>query len=232
LRDGNFLAEYLVVQVNTRVVYSILLSWVLTLPIAAILGGAIYWTFELERIMNPSIRPGRTRRLRAFCWIALSLFLGAASTHSQEGLLVRVLKLHLDGRPAPLTPAPRLKDGEVLVPLHAFCKAVGAEAKALDGNGQLAVCKGDLCIPLKQAETVSIGGITYAPLTAFGEPLGLRWRTEADALQVTSGAGGQVGLGIGARPPDFTLPDLYTGGPVSLSDYRGRKAVFYVWASW
>jgi len=143
-----------------------------------------------------------------------------------------VLKLYLDGRPAPLTPAPRFQHGEVLVPLHAFCEVVGAEAKALDGGGQLAVCKGDLCIPLKGAETVSIDGVTYALLTAFGEPLGLRWQAEGDALRVTSGAGGQTGLGIGDRPPDFTLPDLYTGEPVSLSDYRGRKAVFYMWASW
>jgi hypothetical protein len=185
--------------------------------------------------MSLSIRPGRTGWLRAFCWIALSLFLGAVSTHSQERFPVRVLKLYLDGRQMTLTPAPRLQHGEVLVPLHAFSKVVGAEAKTLPGSEQLAVCKGDLCIPLKGAETVSIDEVTYTPLTAFGEPLGLRWRTEADALRVTSetsGAGGRTGLGIGDRPPDFTLPDLYTGEPVSLSDYRGRKAVFYMWASW
>ena len=117
---------------------------------------------------------------------------------------------------------------------HAFCEAVGAEAKTLPGGGQLAVCKGDLCIPLNvgKTETVSIDEITYAPLTAFGEPLGLLWQTEADTLRVTSGAGERTGLGIGDRPPDFTLPDLYTGEPVSLSDYRGKKAVFYMWASW
>ncbi len=145
---------------------------------------------------------------------------------------MRVLKLHLDGRPVTLTPAPRLENEEVLVPLRAFCEGVGAEAKTLPGSEQLAICKGDLCIPLRQAETVSIGGVTYAPLTAFGEVLGLRWRTEADTLRVTSGVGDRAGLGIGDRPPDFTLPDLYTGDPVSLSDYRGRKAVFYMWASW
>jgi len=33
-------------EANTRVVYSILLSWVLTLPIAAILSGAVYWILK------------------------------------------------------------------------------------------------------------------------------------------------------------------------------------------
>lgn len=145
---------------------------------------------------------------------------------------MRVLKLHLDGRPVTLTPAPRLENGEVLVPLRAFCEGVGAEAKTLPGSEQVAVCKGDLCILLKQAETVSIDGVAYVALSAFGESLGIRWQTEGDTLRVTSGAGDRTGLGIGDCPPDFTLPDLYTGEPVSLSDYRGRKAVFYMWASW
>jgi len=145
---------------------------------------------------------------------------------------MNIPKLSIDGQPVMLTPAPRLQRGDILVPLHAFSEVVGAEAKTLPGSDQLAVCKGDLCIPLEQAEIISIGGVTYAPLTAFGKPLGLLWRTEGDTLRVISGAGNQTGLGIGDRPPDFTLPDLYTGKPVSLGDYRGRKAVFYMWASW
>ncbi len=34
-------------KANVRVVSEILLSWVLTLPIAAILSGSIYWAFNL-----------------------------------------------------------------------------------------------------------------------------------------------------------------------------------------
>lgn len=41
-----------------------------------------------------------------------------------------------------------------------------------------------------------------------------------------------VGLGIGHAPPAFTLPDLFTGEQVSLSDFRGKKTAFFMWASW
>ena len=140
------------------------------------------------------------------------------------------LTVVLDGRPTALTPGPRFDKERVLVPLRAFSEAVGAEVKELDGNGQLAVCKGDLCIPL--SAVLSLDGAVFVPLAAFGEPLGLKWKVDGDALRVTSENGVRSGLGIGNRPPDFTLPDLYSGEPISLGDYRGKKTVFYMWASW
>ena len=37
---------------------------------------------------------------------------------------------------------------------------------------------------------------------------------------------------VGQRHPDFTLPNIATGEPVSLSDFRGRKVLLIHFASW
>ena len=143
---------------------------------------------------------------------------------------MQILELFVDGQPAPLKPGPRLDQSEVLVPVHAFSGAVGAEAKFLDGSRQLAVCKGDLCVPV--LADISIDGEAYAPLPDLAEPLGFSWVVEGEVLRVSTGREALSGLGIGSHPPEFTLPDLHTGEMVSLRQYRGKKAVFYMWASW
>lgn len=148
--------------------------------------------------------------------------------------MMSISQLYIDSKLVSLTPAPRLKNGDALVPLHAFSNAVGAEVKTLEDSGNLAVCKGDLCIPLGDsgANTISIEDVVYVPLDVLAEPLGLRWQMEDNALRVTSSAGERIGLRIGDHPPDFMLPDLYTGELVSLRNYRGKKTVFFMWASW
>lgn len=37
---------------------------------------------------------------------------------------------------------------------------------------------------------------------------------------------------VGQRHPDFTLPNIADGQPVSLSQYRGRKVLLLHLASW
>ena len=41
-----------------------------------------------------------------------------------------------------------------------------------------------------------------------------------------------IGLSIGQAPPEFTLPDLFTGEMISSGDFRGKKTAFFMWASW
>ena len=39
-------------------------------------------------------------------------------------------------------------------------------------------------------------------------------------------------VAVGDVHPDFTLVDVETGSPVSLSDYQGRKVLMIHFASW
>ena len=38
-------------------------------------------------------------------------------------------------------------------------------------------------------------------------------------------------IGVGYQAPDFTLPTL-DGENISLSDYRGKRVILFMWASW
>ena len=138
----------------------------------------------------------------------------------------------IDGVNRRLDPSPRLDGDGILVPLAAFCELVEAEAKEV--NGVLAVCREDLCIPLDESvDLVSFDGVRFARLSSFGGALGLAWSVDRGVLRVQSGRlPEQVGLEIGNRPPEFTLPDLYTGEPVGPAHFKGKRAVFFMWASW
>jgi hypothetical protein len=37
---------------------------------------------------------------------------------------------------------------------------------------------------------------------------------------------------VGQRHADFTLPEIHTGEPVALSDFRGKKVLLVQFASW
>ena len=147
---------------------------------------------------------------------------------------METIALIVDGQPVAVTPSPRRDGDRVLVPLPAFAETVGAEAKELDGNGRVGICRGDLCIPLEADDRRTIDGEDYAYLSSFGEALGLHWTLGDDALRVRveSTSSTVSGLAVGARPPVFQLPDLATEELVSSTDYVGRKTVFYMWASW
>ena len=41
----------------------------------------------------------------------------------------------------------------------------------------------------------------------------------------------RAAVNVGDEAPDFTLPSL-DGSEVSLCDYRGKKVVLFMWASW
>ena len=59
-------------------------------------------------------------------------------------------------------------------------------------------------------------------LAACGMSLGLTWRASATSYAPK----------VGEKHPDFTLPRIDDGAPVSLSSLRGKKVLLIQFASW
>ena len=112
--------------------------------------------------------------------------------------------------------------------------ALGGELKTLEGPGQTAICRGDLCIPLNMAgsrDTVLVEGTEYVYVDSLSEALTFRfYQAGGETIIMTNSS--KRGLNPGDTPPEFALPDLFTGEMVSSTSYPDRKVIFYMWASW
>ena len=93
------------------------------------------------------------------------------------------------------------------------------------------LCRGSLCIPVRDAATLSTAdGIDLAALAELlSRPLALDVGERVAYLAASAAErGAQLAT---LRAPEFSLPDL--GGRLhSLSDYRGKKVLLVAYASW
>lgn len=93
------------------------------------------------------------------------------------------------------------------------------------------LCRGDVCIPVRDREAlVHDGALDLTTLAGLlGRPLALDVAEKAAALG-TDAAARESTLAAG-EAPDFALPDL-SGQVHRLSDHRGKKVLLVAYASW
>ena len=91
------------------------------------------------------------------------------------------------------------------------------------------MCRGELCVPLRQGMRRD-GRIDLAAFWRLrGNPVVHDQRGEIWMLG--AGADERNAALAGEQAPDFALPDL-AGTPHRLSDLRGKKVFLSTWASW
>lgn len=141
--------------------------------------------------------------------------------------------LTIDGVDVSSDLQPRRTEAGIEIPLEVFADAIHADVKELGDGGNIALCRDDLCVPIDAGLRRLIDGHEYVPLEVFGKAFGLLWTSTEKEIRVnTNGSRNSEGLGMGQIAPGFTLPDMYTGEPVSSDTFRRRKSVFFMWASW
>ena len=145
---------------------------------------------------------------------------------------MRKLALIVDGVSVDGSPDPVESDSLVLVPIEPFAAAIGAEVKDLGTAGAFALCLDERCVPIGAESLRTIDGDGFADVASFAEALGLSYSVSDHELRVNTSESSRSDGGVGRIAPTFTLTDMRTGEPVLTDFSRGRKTVFYVWASW
>jgi len=93
------------------------------------------------------------------------------------------------------------------------------------------LCKGDICVPVRNREAIARGdGID---LVAVASLLGSETLvdTESSIVAVSIPAESRHLALVGKQAADFTLPDL-DGTPHSLSDFAGKRRLLVAFATW
>ncbi len=92
------------------------------------------------------------------------------------------------------------------------------------------LCRGDVCVPLRNTVADEFGGLRLADLARLiGRPAVVDGARSIAALGVSAATRSEQLRSLAA--PNFTLPDPY-GNPVSLSDFGRRKRLLLAWSSW
>lgn len=118
------------------------------------------------------------------------------------------------------------RDGDqIRIPVEELQRATGWTLKA-EG-----LCKDEQCVPVRNREALlDPNGIDLASFAdLLGTPLALD--AEAGCAAIEDAAATKLLQQNSLIAPDFELPDL-DGKPHKLSDYRNKKVLLVVWASW
>jgi hypothetical protein len=117
-----------------------------------------------------------------------------------------------------------LREGRVLLAPEQLASATGWDYKP-EG-----LCRGEVCVAVRDP-AIETGGLIDLEVVAatLRRPLALDVAESAAYLGESAAERGEQMSSMQA--PDFTLPDL-DGRTHSLSDYRGRKVLLVVYASW
>lgn len=89
------------------------------------------------------------------------------------------------------------------------------------------LCRGAVCVPVREPVTAPDGAID---LGAVAAALGRRFVLD-ERGGVAAIAGDPMGTGAASSIDELALPDLH-GDLVRMSDLAGRKRLLIAWASW
>ena len=162
------------------------------------------------------------------------LIMMPAQAESNKGKPMKKLTLLIDSKPVKLIPSPLIQEDRWLVPLESFCHLIGAKVDYPDGMEMVVICKEQQCVPITFDDTslIATNEVVYASPKMVAELLGLLVSsTSEDQIEINTISRAAQDTRIFEIPAWFSLPDL-KGRKISFSQFRGKKTLLYLWASW
>ena len=95
------------------------------------------------------------------------------------------VKVYVDGRLQGYTPAARLRDGTVYVPLRQGAESLGVQCKWQPRTNTAQVCTDNGCAIIRKSEGIVVNGSLLLPLRRMGNAVGARVTWDAARQAVT-----------------------------------------------
>ncbi len=130
------------------------------------------------------------------------------------------------------------RNGSVFISIDDVSERLDIVSKDI-AEGMIGLCKGDLCVPVQldsEEDALRDSGqlLINADLVASALSSEFQWVISGKSLRFVPLD--QVALDtvikVGDVVPDFALPSITDGKMVSLSSFRGKRVLLFLWASW
>lgn len=145
----------------------------------------------------------------------------------------------------------RRENAVLLLEAHAAARAFGWEAKVVEADKLLIVCRGeakDICVPIQldRVRHLSGGEGLFVEAAALGQAMRFAVDDRSGRIVLRRGTTGSAneqvaaydahwgpgrGFEIGRTLPDIPLYDMQ-GREVRFSRFLGKQYILYCWASW
>ena len=131
-----------------------------------------------------------------------------------------------------------IKDNSTFISIDDISEKLNLVSKGL-GKSMIGICKDDICVPVRldsEDEAIQDSGKLMINAELIASAIGSKaeWLISGKTLRFVPED--QVALDtvvkVGDVVPDFVLPSITDGKMVSLSSFRGKRVLLFMWASW
>lgn len=148
------------------------------------------------------------------------------------------ITIHIDGEENIPNVKAIIRDNTTFISIDDVSERLDIICKELT-EGMIGICRDDICVPVRlddENDVIRDSGelMINAELVAGGLSSKPEWLVSGEVLRFVPED--QVVLDtvvkVGDVVPDFALPSIADGKMVSLSSFRGKRVLLFMWASW